>query len=318
MNPIISIIIPVYNRENLIEETLLSIKIQSYTNWECLVIDDGSTDQTEKIVSKLCEIDKRFQFYKRPKSLRKGANSCRNFGIEISKGVYINWQDSDDIFHKDKLQLQLQEFEKSKLNFSVCQYLKFKGDFNKDKNQNALPIYSENPFEDFLTKKLSLLTPTILFKKSFLIENKFKFDENLKAGQEWDFFTRILWVSPKYLTTNKVLCFIREHNDSISSESNQSEAVLHYYKARLKIYKLYKTKLSGNAIIYLERYFLLSFKRLLRIGSISGAFHVWYTSLLKDKNIRFTSHILLLLSIVSYGIFNKGDVFLTKVNRWDL
>ena len=107
MNPLVSIIIPTYNRANLIGETLNSIKAQTYTNWECIVVDDGSTDQSDRVLEIYCKKDHRFQFYNRPEKRPKGANACRNYGFKKSKGVYILFFDSDDFMLKTKLELQL-------------------------------------------------------------------------------------------------------------------------------------------------------------------------------------------------------------------
>ncbi len=76
---IIIIIIPTYNRAHLIGETLDSILAQTYTNWECIVVDDGSTDETDSLLAAYCAKDKRFQYQHRLSDRPKGANACRNY-----------------------------------------------------------------------------------------------------------------------------------------------------------------------------------------------------------------------------------------------
>jgi glycosyltransferase involved in cell wall biosynthesis len=95
--PLVSIIIPTFNRAHLIGETLDSVLTQTYTNWECIVVDDGSTDETDNLVTDFCKRDHRFQYHHRPSDGPKGANACRNFGFEVSKGEYIQLLDSDDV-----------------------------------------------------------------------------------------------------------------------------------------------------------------------------------------------------------------------------
>ena len=75
--PLVSIIIPTFNRAHLLSETLHSVLTQTYTNWECLVVDDGSTDDTEYVVKSYVARDARIQFHIRPKYKIKGANACR-------------------------------------------------------------------------------------------------------------------------------------------------------------------------------------------------------------------------------------------------
>ena len=80
MNATVSIIIPTYNRAHLICETLDSVIAQTYTDWECIVVDDGSNDTTVEIIAEYCKKDNRFQYYQRPQNRLQGGNAARNFG----------------------------------------------------------------------------------------------------------------------------------------------------------------------------------------------------------------------------------------------
>lgn len=94
--PLVSIIIPTYNRAHLIGETLDSVLAQTYQNWECIVVDDGSSDDTNALMKTYCEQDSRFRYYHRPKERKKGGNICRNIGIDKAQGDFISFLDSDD------------------------------------------------------------------------------------------------------------------------------------------------------------------------------------------------------------------------------
>src|SRR5690606_15837655 len=109
--PLVSIIIPTYNRALLIGETLDSVLAQTYTNWECIIVDDGSTDNTEEIIRKYCEKDSRITFYNRPADKVKGPNAARNFGIENSVGEFILSLDSDDLILPQHLDLKVKVFQ---------------------------------------------------------------------------------------------------------------------------------------------------------------------------------------------------------------
>ncbi len=114
MMSIVSIIIPTYNRASVIKETLDSLMAQSYAAWECMIVDDGSTDNTLEIIEKFTKTDPRFQVYQRPLDSPKGANACRNIGIAKSKGDYIIFLDSDDTLAVDCLKNRIHDFNDCK------------------------------------------------------------------------------------------------------------------------------------------------------------------------------------------------------------
>src|SRR5690554_5694001 len=99
----ISIIIPVFNRQKLIKETLDSVLAQIYENWECIVVDDGSTDETWEVLEQYAKKDARIKIHKRHRD-PKGAPTCRNIGMELSEGEYLIFLDSDDLLAKWALQ----------------------------------------------------------------------------------------------------------------------------------------------------------------------------------------------------------------------
>src|SRR5690606_38330168 len=112
--PIVSIIIPTYNRSGFLGETLDSVFDQTYSNWECIVVDDGSLDATPQLMEFYCNKDSRFMYFKRSNKNSKGQSACCNIGFRKSKGTYVMWLDDDDILHKDKLLSQVKlVFDKS-------------------------------------------------------------------------------------------------------------------------------------------------------------------------------------------------------------
>ena len=104
MNALVSLIIPTFNRAALIEETLQSVVSQTYLNWECIVVDDGSLDNTRQIIKKWTNRDNRFQYIL---CENKGVSNARNIGIQTSKGEFIQFLDSDDILETNKLKFQI-------------------------------------------------------------------------------------------------------------------------------------------------------------------------------------------------------------------
>jgi glycosyltransferase involved in cell wall biosynthesis len=215
MNNQISIIIPTYNRAHLINETLDSIKLQEFKLWECLVIDDGSTDSTQSIVEEYAILDPRFKYFKRPSNLKKGAPSCRNFGFEKASGQYIQWFDSDDIMLPNMLQRKYDELVNKDYDFVVSKMGKF--DQNSPHTFPDYPIWSERLVDDYLLYKIYFLTPGPLFNRKYLEKQKLLFDENLIKHQEWEFYSRLVLTGGRGFAMNEFHCVRRMHDESIKS-----------------------------------------------------------------------------------------------------
>jgi len=237
--PLISIIIPTYNRANLLPETLESVIAQTYENWECIVIDDGSTDGTEELLKKYIQKDNRIKCYKRPNQYKLGGNGARNYGFDISKGEYIQWFDSDDLMVKDKIQKQVAKLQNSSLSMCVCQSSVFSNNPSEIIDVKTDKIYFPNILEDFINSNISIMTPSTLFKRKFLLENELRFDENLNAAQEWEFYVRVLSKIQNFEFIPENLVKIRRHRESISlDEQLKYNRIAHYIKAR-KIVRIY-------------------------------------------------------------------------------
>jgi glycosyltransferase involved in cell wall biosynthesis len=314
-NPLVSIIIPTYNRAHLISETLDSVLTQTYPNWECIIVDDGSTDHTKIVVEEYVNKDTRFQYHQRPNGKAKGANACRNYGFELSEGEYINWFDDDDVMHKDKLLIQIKALKESSYNFSVCQSLVFENSIDNIIALRSSNITSDDVFYDYLRQKIMWMTPSSIWKKSFLKTFEHIFDEELQAAQEWEFHCRVLSRCKDYNIINEPLVFIRQHSESISYNSDTALRELNYYKAREKIFYLIKnTNVSNKARNYLDDYFLNQFREFIITRNYSRAFYCLTEHVLTNEEIRFRYRIKMVAAFFSYTIFKKGEI-LFKGNR---
>ncbi|TWI88223.1 teichuronic acid biosynthesis glycosyltransferase TuaG [Chitinophaga japonensis] len=118
--PLVSIITPAYNVEKYIDATITSVIKQTYENWELIVVDDHSGDDTFSIVSSYAQQDKRIRIVKTPEN--GGAAAARNFGIELARGAYIAFLDSDDLWMPDKLEIQIRQMRAKNALFSFTGY----------------------------------------------------------------------------------------------------------------------------------------------------------------------------------------------------
>ncbi|MEM9679577.1 MAG: glycosyltransferase family 2 protein, partial [Bacteroidota bacterium] len=221
MNPTVSIVIPVYNRAHLIGETLDSIMAQSHTDWECIVVDDGSTDNTIEVIVNYQKKDHRIQAHRRPENRPKGANACRNYGWELAKGTYIKFFDSDDIMCPEFIQKQLECLDSNEsLDFCAAYWEIWYADGSRMKNKPYTDIdYHENPVRSYLLESHIFPTPSPLWRRSFLNTVE-RFNENLHRGQEADFHFNIMLRSPKYKFVEDFLFWVRVGHPSIKTNAS--------------------------------------------------------------------------------------------------
>lgn len=212
MTPKISIIIPCFNQEIFLEETLRSVFEQTYNNWECIIIDDGSTDNSASIAKSWTDRDSRFKLLQKPNG---GLSSARNHGLDNASGDYIQFLDGDDLLYKDKLKACLIDHVPKDVTITSFDHLK---------NGEHLPPFC-NLEEEFFTYNNILLqwddTFSIpihcgLFKKSLL--DDFRFDQALKAGEDWLFWLFVFKKVPSTFFLNEVLVCYRLHEKSMTQD----------------------------------------------------------------------------------------------------
>ena len=215
-NPLVSIIIPTYNRAHLIGETLDSVLAQTYENWECIVVDDGSTDNTDELMADYMAKDKRFRYYHRPEDRLPGGNAARNYGFELSKGAYIQWFDSDDIMLPEFLEKKVAAFTPSAV-LTIC--TGYSADAHlQSRKLKIMPVIT-NLYKQYVLWQSRIMFPSILFRRSFL-KGKRLFDETLLRGQENDLFSRLFFKlsEKKYRIINEGLYLYRQHKSTKSYE----------------------------------------------------------------------------------------------------
>lgn len=241
MNTKISIIIPTFNREKLILETLESIKIQTYTNWECIIVDDHSTDMSVDVTHNFVKEDNRFKCFLRPKDKLKGANSCRNFGMEKASGDYLMFFDSDDLLKENCLENRISEFEKNSdldmlvFSMGIFDYQTKPQIYDKRKVVNLDLKETINEFIFGKTLPWNVCRP--IFKTSF-IQNKILFNEKIHNFQDNEFNLRILhYLKPNYLSIDYTDCYYRFDLQSV----NKYCTVQGYQNLINSLYEYYKT-----------------------------------------------------------------------------
>ena len=236
-NPIVSIIMSTYNRASFIAESLKSIKAQTFEDWECLIIDDGSTDNTTDILESFLNQDKRFKYYKRNLIYKKGLPGSRNYGLDLAKGIYIIFMDDDDIAHPQNLEICVAELKNT--NISFCRYIRdvFKGsfDYNFDYSKEYSSFYiDKQDINKILKNELQFNSCAVMWKKECYLTNRYV--EHLMYAEEWELYSRIISKGFIGISIDKILFYGRKHEasntgeffkqDSIRVQSNSDAIVL--------------------------------------------------------------------------------------------
>jgi glycosyltransferase involved in cell wall biosynthesis len=246
---LVSIVIPVYNREDLIKETLNSILIQSYPLFECIIIDDQSSDNTLNTVVDFSKQDARIKVFRRPTILKKGANSCRNFGFQLCQGEFILWFDSDDIMPTNSLKFRVDKHLHNYYDFVIGNVIEFSGKYEFDNtlhSKESVINYDINA-SNYLSGKFWFHTSAPMFRKLFLLNYDFLFDIDLNFHDETEFFTRLLLDNPKTCSIDIVVTHRKMHSISIKGEVlelNYSEKLLYEYHGYIKIFHLFSRNRS--------------------------------------------------------------------------
>ena len=212
----VSIIIPTYNYAEYIQKAIDSVLAQTYKNCEIIVVDDGSTDNTQEIIENKYKNKVRYYYQE-----NKGAPAARNKGIKKSKGEYLSFLDADDYLTESSIENRLTVLEQNKSIawvYSKWLYLDTQGNIIFNAFRDAPFLYKDkckgNVFLAMLGGAL-ICTPTVLVRK-ICVEEIGGFDERLTALQDYDLWLRVSHLYPiEYI--DEVLAYVLIHEGSIST-----------------------------------------------------------------------------------------------------
>lgn len=229
MNELVSIIMPSYNTGKFIQETINSVKNQTYNNWELIIVDDGSTDNTDEVVRAIK--DDRIKYIKN--KVNKGAAISRNIALREAKGRWIAFLDSDDLWKEDKLEKQIKFMEDNNYYFSYTNYIEIdeNSNFNGKKITGPKKITRIGMFNYCWPGCLTVMYDS---KRIGLIQI-----EDIKKNNDYAMWLKVCKKVDCYLL-NEDLAMYRKRTGSISN---------HSYKTLIKWhYKLYKDVEKQNIV----------------------------------------------------------------------
>ncbi len=261
--PLISVIIPTYNRAYILHKAIESVLAQTFKNWELIVVDDGSTDETPYLVTKYPLI-----YVRKP---NRGVSHTRNVGILKAKGDFIAFLDSDDCFVPEKLEKQIKFFEKNP-HYKIVQTdeIWYKG--HRKINPKKIHQKAEGWFFDRAIKLCVVSISTVLIKKEVFKEVGL-FDEAFPVCEDYDFWLRVSLKMPVGLIKEYLVVKSGGRPDQLSAMKG-----LDYYRtlALIKLFKNFQKdlKLEQKLMLYAEakKKFEIFYKGALKHGNLKKAF----------------------------------------------
>lgn len=286
--PLLSVVVPIYNVEEFILESLISMSKQTYENIEYILVNDGSTDSSEKIIKNFIKQDERFKLYT---TKNAGVSSARNFGISIAKGSYIGFMDPDDLIDSKMYFKLINLATRTKSEIASCGYIKM----NIEGNVKVYPVMNNDKHEIIIKnneknirQRMNLISSLIgvsneeiykalnneritffegmvwknIYETKLIKSNNIFFDEKLNYKEDEIFNLECFLSATKISVINECLYFYRVRNESLTTKYKEDLFDLEVNIMELKK-ELIKKYFSNDKILYLnnviENKFLIDF-----------------------------------------------------------
>ncbi len=236
-DPLISIVMPTFNRAHTIKYSIDSVVKQTHEKWELIIVDDGSTDNTKTIVANFN--DKRIKYHKLDKN--RGCHYARKFGVRLCVGSYLSFLDSDDTIHGDKLEKQISVFQINPLmDVVLCNY-------NEIREENIilhnLSRYTGNCLAELLTSSGPVFHSLLINRERFDDLTKFM---NNTFDHEWDFLIRLAKTGAIFFPVDEYLADWIVHENSISENINTEVMT---FQSVVETHKLLIQNTVGNKVL---------------------------------------------------------------------
>ena len=312
MKPKISVIVPAYNVEKYIEESLNSIINQTLKDIEIIIINDGSTDKSTEIINEISRNDSRVIVINQKNS---GVSKARNIGMMLAKGDYISFIDSDDYIETDMLEKMYRAAEKYDCDIVQCNYAIDNNGERREVVQNIKPnkLLKENEIIEYIKTGLidgSLATYVWnkIFKRQFLRDNDLMFKEDLNMFEDWYFIMDIITYTKKMIFLPENLYNYRIAPNSLSRKYiyNHEDLILNLQSAKLNYIKLWNLNINP----YKSKYIISLYDDLFKI-----IHYILNDSYNLDKNTQFLKINSILKSELIENNINKNNDSLYILNR---
>lgn len=246
--PKVSVIVPVYRVEQYIRECLDSIKKQTFTDWECLLIEDGSPDKSGKICDEYAKDDTRFRVFHVENG---GVSRARNIGLDYMSGEWVMFVDSDDAIAENTLEICLKQVEKERLDMLQFSFSRDKSDLGFHDGVRTNVLYLKDYID---SRKLLVCIAGSLLNTTILRSNNLRFDSSLKLAEDQLFLFSYMNKAKRLQKIDNVLYWYRV-NDKSATHSLKTEDMtnsihqLVEYKRKNKGWSMYIDRINAVFLI---------------------------------------------------------------------
>jgi glycosyltransferase involved in cell wall biosynthesis len=213
MSELVSVVVPCFNYAHFLVECVQSLSGQSYQNWECIIVDDGSSDDTQALGARLCESDTRVRYIRQANA---GLSAARNAGLREAHGAFVQFLDADDLLQPEKFRVQVQ---------FLLRHGEFDGVVGPAAYIEGHQPYAVRPWPTqadvglaaFIRRNVCPVNAVLARRE--LIDSAGRFDESLRSHEDWDFWLRCLLLGKRlgFIAQGDDRALVRVHESSMSA-----------------------------------------------------------------------------------------------------
>lgn len=277
---LVSVVMPAYNAEKYIGQSIESVLYQTYPYWELLVIDDGSTDSTKDVVRQFISLDSRIKYFYQDNGKQ---GKARNLGIEKSKGEYLAFLDSDDLWLFNKLEIQLKQIQEKQVDLVFSDsYIFFDHDVNDIQRRMEVKqrFYTGIEAIDLFIECNRIPILTVLAKKSAVQKvGGFIESDEVQYGEDYHLWLKLLLSGSTFFSSSETLAKYRVHSNSVTVNESSSELKILaiYYDLKI-VYSKYSQPFNNKIKHILKNYYsthLFSKNELAKLVVLNSTYMSW-------------------------------------------
>lgn len=244
--PLVSVIMPAYNASNYIQEAINSVIAQTYSNWELVIIDDGSKDNTSEIVLKNSNQDSRIQYFYQDNGKQ---GKARNLGISKAKGDYLAFLDADDLWLPEKLKVQIEEIREKNVDLVFSDSYRFKNQevvcVSERMNVKSGFFSGSKALQLFLEANRIPILTVLVKKEKVEAVGCFSESMDIQNVEDYHLWLKLLISNAEFYSSNRVLAKYRIHDNSVTAKDKRAaDKLLHVFLDLSELYPIYKEQIE--------------------------------------------------------------------------